>query len=162
MVGFQHRDDDGKDTKRKKETTSMRPGQRYVVPLAVVALMVIWYVSSGGGGVKEFQGEGGADVKTKFLRNENGTSNSAVIEESVDDVTGDTESTPGYSSECSVVCNDRRSSREEHFGGDLLNRTTLSNLFQAAKTRLYQQLYVQYGKVRFEKIFLNPGPKTTW
>jgi hypothetical protein len=60
---------------------------------------------------------------------------------------------------CYDLCRLRRGKRNEHFGGDLLDRKELLQLTTTAKADLISKLHVDYGADNFENIFVDKAAK---
>jgi hypothetical protein len=58
---------------------------------------------------------------------------------------------------CFDLCTARRKARDEHFGGNLLDRKDLVQMANTAKGKLITKLKVDYGDY-FEDIFINKAP----
>jgi hypothetical protein len=56
---------------------------------------------------------------------------------------------------CLDLCNARRKSRNEHFGGDMMDRNELVGILDKAKEGLISKLKVEYGADHFENIFVD-------
>jgi hypothetical protein len=56
---------------------------------------------------------------------------------------------------CLDICSTRRKSRNEHFGGDLMDRKDIFGILDKAKEGLISKLKVDYGADHFENIFVD-------
>jgi hypothetical protein len=59
------------------------------------------------------------------------------------------------------VCQARRTTRKDQFGGDLLDRKDLLEALNKAKANMISKLHVDYGKEHFENIFVDKAANGT-
>jgi hypothetical protein len=62
---------------------------------------------------------------------------------------------------CLDVCQTRRTTRKDQFGGDLLDRKELLEALNKGKANLISKLHVDYGKENFENIFVDKAANGT-
>jgi len=61
---------------------------------------------------------------------------------------------------CAALCNERRHTRTELYGGDILDRAALLDVANQEKAKLISKLHKDYGKETFENIYVDKEAST--
>jgi hypothetical protein len=159
MAVRKENEDDGAE--REKMSSKQR-----LLTVAMLVMFLSVFLFAWIGGIAEQ--ENPVDVRTKATAEDAFDSqgskvvvekdDSAVVVEKDD---GDGAGAQNIKNVCLDVCQARRTTRKDQFGGDLLDRKDLLEALNKAKANMISKLHVDYGKEHFENIFVDKAANGT-
>jgi hypothetical protein len=146
------------------ESEKMSSKQR-LLTVAMLIMFLSVFLFAWLGSIAEEENPVDVQIKPAAAFDSQGLNNVVVVEKD-DDSAVVVEKDDGADAQniinmCLDVCQTRRTTRKDQFGGDLLDRKELLEALNKGKANLISKLLVDYGKENFENIFVDKAANGT-